>query len=67
MSFEPKATCPTCGHEVGLCLAPRDARTELTPIRCLACRNEAAARDWFSENPAAGPPVRVSVKRSAIG
>ena len=43
------ATCPVCGHEAGLHMVPREAQTELTSIRCLRCRTDAPARDWYTD------------------
>jgi len=39
-------TCPHCGNAAGLYLAPRELRTEQTPIRCFCCHHDAAAAEW---------------------
>jgi hypothetical protein len=52
MPYTPKeAKCPLCGHSAGIYQQPRDERTPETPIRCLACREETPAREWFENNP----------------
>jgi hypothetical protein len=42
--------CPYCGNGAGLYLAPREARTKSTLVRCFACGDAAAATYWFRED-----------------
>jgi DNA-directed RNA polymerase subunit N (RpoN/RPB10) len=49
MPFNAPARCPHCGNQSGLCLAPREARTNLTPVRCFACRVDAPTHEWFKD------------------
>ena len=42
----PEEACPRCGYGAGLFVAPRDARTADTPVRCLSCHHEAVIDEW---------------------
>lgn len=52
--------CPRCAFGAGIYVAPKEHRTVLTPVRCVACSHEALLSEWLSVSPAlaaARPPA----------